>query len=251
MLVPYEIFFHWVYFTQNQHFLIKIQFIAMIATIVLSKVQYKKAGEDIDWSGAVYALQKLMNLDVHVEGYTALDLVGIRHNVTVSRPVVYLLATYGTKLPRWFLRTDWQADIQFRTMMKNHFSQEESFLHHEFRGGNYKIKISSPERAILEVIDGINDTSSFEDAANTLDGMLNLRGDMVLALLKNCQSLKVKRVFMFLVRHYSLPVADYLERKQEHIDLGKGILQLVKKGKYIREFNITVPESFVVGENPF
>lgn len=208
---------------------------------------FKKAGESIDWSGAVYALQSQLGLSIYPEAYTALQLHGISHHVQVGNaPVILLSGLPGNALPRWFLRADWGADISYRT--SGLFPDQTALTDQEFRG-NYRIKISSPERAVLEVVDRIRDSSGFEDAANIIESAIGLNPASLRDLLLSTPSFRLRRIFLFLAKHLNIPGRDILESAQ--IELGSGVVSVIQGGKYIKEFSITVPESFVREESLF
>lgn len=208
---------------------------------------YKKAGESVDWTGAIFALQRQLGLEIYPASYTALDLQGFRHHVSVSNPEIYLVGASKTALPRWFLKGDWQSKIHFRS--SGILPSQLGLVDKEFRG-NYQIKISSPEKAILEVMEEIIDENTFEDAANIANSLLSLQEDLIFELLSSCKSRRTKRLFLFLAKHSGLPVYQALRHRK--IDIGKGILQVVSGGKFIKEFGITVPSSFKdEGGNPF
>lgn len=216
--------------------------------IKLSNGCYKKPGEEIDWTGAVYALQRQLNLPIYPSGYTALDLHGIRHHLSVQkRKLIFLSGEPTIILPRWLLRTDFGSEISYKTA--HLFQKKPSYLEKEFRG-NYSIKVPSIEQAVFEILNEVNDASSFEDAANIMSGLLNLNTDNIRKLFSLCLSFKVKRLFVYLAKYYSLPVLNELNYKNK--DLGKGILQIVQDGKFDPEFKITVPNQFKQEkENPF
>jgi len=208
---------------------------------------FKKAGENIDWSGAVYALQSQLGLSIYPEAYTALQLHGISHHVQMKgRPGILLSGSPGSLLPRWFLRTDWGADISFRTT--GMFPDQPSMTELEFRG-NYKLKIPTRERAVLEVVDRIRDASGFEDAANVIESTTGLDPVVLRDLLRCTESFRLRRIFLFLTKYLNIPGQDILESGQ--IDLGSGVVSVVQGGKYVKEFGITVPDTFVREESVF
>ena len=73
-----------------------------------------------------------------------------------------------------------------------------------------------------------------------MEGLNNVRPDHVQTLLEQCQSVKVKRLFLYLAEkaeHSWLRTVDLSQ-----IDLGKGKRSLVKGGVFIDKYQITVPE---------
>jgi hypothetical protein len=62
--------------------------------------------------------------------------------------------------------------------------------------GSYSVTVSTPERAIMDVLYGVPDEESYEEAKLLMEGLTTLRPQVVQALLKQCASVKVKRLFM-------------------------------------------------------
>lgn len=75
--------------------------------------------------------------------------------------------------------------------------------------------------------------------------MSGLRPKVVQSLLENCNSVKVKRLFLFMAEKAGHAWLKYLNLGL--IDLGSGTRSLVKKGAYVQKYNITVPKE--LGEN--
>ena len=58
--------------------------------------------------------------------------------------------------------------------------------------------ISSPERAIIEMIYRIPSHYSFQETAEIFTSLTTLRPELIEKLLENCTSIKAKRIFLFL-----------------------------------------------------
>ena len=93
---------------------------------------------------------------------------------------------------------------------------------------------------VLSLVD--EDEASFLHASELFAGLTALRPKIATKLLANCRSLKVKRLFLFFSAHYHYPWSEKVDRSV--IDLGKGKRQIVRGGRYVREFRITIPERF-------
>ena len=105
--------------------------------------------------------------------------------------------------------------------------------------GSYAVTISTPERAIMEVMYGIPRDASFEEAALLMEGLTTLRPRMLQVLLEQCHSVKVKRLFMYLAEDCSHAWVKKLDVSK--VDFGKGKRMLVKGGRFNSKYNITVP----------
>jgi hypothetical protein len=73
-----------------------------------------------------------------------------------------------------------------------------------------------------------------------MEGLNNLSPKLVQSLLENCQSIKVKRLFLYMAEKAKHPWLTYLDITK--IDLGKGKRSIVKSGAFIEKYGITVPK---------
>ena len=73
-----------------------------------------------------------------------------------------------------------------------------------------------------------------------MEGLNNLRPNIVQQLLEECSSIKVKRLFLYMAEKAQHPWVRYVEMQK--IDLGKGNRSLVENGIYVSKYQITVPK---------
>lgn len=197
--------------------------------------------EEVDWTSALYALQEQLHLPIHAGGKTALQLKGYAHFLALSnRRQVFLFGSNLTKLPSWFQKHDWGSAIEY--LMTNLFPEKLKRGLTTYDLGSYSISISAPERAIMEVLYLVPQRQSFEEAGLLMEGLTTLRPQLVQELLGQCNSIKVKRLFLFLAEHYRHAWVDKLNLSR--VDLGTGKRLVVKKGCFERKYQITIPESF-------
>ncbi|MCK5547772.1 MAG: type IV toxin-antitoxin system AbiEi family antitoxin domain-containing protein, partial [Thermoplasmata archaeon] len=107
---------------------------------------------------------------------------------------------------------------------------------------SYSISISTPERAMMEVLYLVPQKQSFEDAGLLMEGMTTFRPRLVQELLELCNSIKVKRLFMFMATHYRHAWVSKLNLSK--VDFGTGKRLIVKGGRLDSRYQITIPESF-------
>ena len=100
--------------------------------------------------------------------------------------------------------------------------------------------MSSPERAILELMDELPRHESFHQVDMIMEGLVNLRPRRLQALLEDARSIKVKRLFFFFADRHHHKWLDYVDR--DKISLGSGKRMIFKGGKLDPEYKITVPE---------
>jgi hypothetical protein len=199
---------------------------------------YIRNGDNIAWQGGVYALQSQLGIDVHVSGKTALELAGYGHFMPVSDHAPYLYLFSGLKkqkLPPWFLNYDWKSAVVYK-QPKLFIENNLALTTHSFP--NFQIKISSPERAIMELLYLVPLEQGIDEASLILEGMMTLRSDVIQNLLEKCTSFKVKRLFLALSEEYLNPLFTDLDISK--INLGKGKINLIPGGSFNKKFNITL-----------
>ena len=206
----------------------------------IGKSAFIISGDKVDWTGGLYAIQQYACLQVHVGGRTALEMQGHAHFIPMQgRRVVWLFkpATEVRNLPQWLYDYfAWQVKISFRK--RKLFTDNELGLT-EKKFTTYSIKISSRERAMMEYLDLVPDIESYSQAIYLMEGLKTLRPDLITVLLKNCNSIKVKRLFMYLAEEENHPWLTRLDLSK--VDFGKGKRVIGKGGKYNAKYNLLVP----------
>lgn len=195
-----------------------------------------RTGEDVGYQGALYALQEQSGLNVHLGGRTALSLLGRAHYLDLNVKKIFLFCKSGSKLPTWFLDHDWGYKIE---QINTSFLPSDINLS-PVEQKTFSIKISNPERAILECLYLTPKIHSFLESYELMEGLNNLRPNHVQTLLEQCTSVKVKRLFLYMAEKANHNWFNYI--KTEKIDLGSGKRALLNDGVYIPKYNITVPK---------
>ena len=200
--------------------------------------------QNIDWTGGLYAIQKLKA--IHAAGKTALALHGYTHFLPLGRGApVTLFGNPDVKLPAWFLQYDWGVSIRYFTT--------KLFCQHWTLGltikdcSTYSITLSSPERAILELLYLIPQAESFEEAKLLMEGLTTLRPDVMQSLLKICDSVKVKRLFMLLAERCEHAWLEELDLSQ--LNFGKGKRVIGEGGHFNSKYQISVPDRQAIYES--
>lgn len=206
---------------------------------------YARAGDTVHWTGGLYAIQQQMRLPVHVGAKTALQMQGYAHFLPLRKePAATLFGAPGTRLPAWFRRHNWGLDLRYSTAKL--FSDATGLTHKEL--GTYAITISAPERAIMEVLHLVPAHQSFDEAGLLMEGLSTLRPRLVQALLEQCRSVKVKRMFMFLAEARNHAWVKRLDLSK--VDFGRGKRMIVKGGRFDPKYKITVPDAGIRSEEP-
>ena len=201
---------------------------------------YKLFSDFVEWQGALYAIQRQLKLSVHPGGKTSLELQGYAHYLTDKMRQVFLFGYRGEKLPGWFNNYNWQVTIQYTANQL--FPQNTAAGLTKYKYRDFEITISSPERAILEMLNHFPEYHSFDECYKIFENLTTLRPQLCQELLAKCQSIKVKRMFLFM--------ADYTGHSWfeniniQSITLGSGNRSLVNGGILNRKYQITVPKEY-------
>ena len=226
-----------------------------------------REGEGLRWQNVVISLQMVLECPVIVGGRTALELQGFAHYLSLTGPREVHL--YGdAPLPTWVGKLKLDTKFVFHNAKKlfrnepiasslgqgaNLKTQEHSSTD-SLGGGlarqtwgqwNWPLTMSSPERAVLELLDEVPERETFHQADMLMEGLRNLSPRRLQKLLVDSRSVKVKRLFLWFAERHSHAWLPKLDRKD--IDLGSGKRMLVRGGKLDPKFNITVPENLDAG----
>ena len=201
---------------------------------------YLRAGDSVEWSGGLYALQEQMMLPVHAGAKTALQMQGYAHFLPMGKGgAMSLFGSPGTRLPAWFRQYDWGLEVRYTTTKL--FVDDPNAALTKKELATYAITLSAPERAIMEVLYLVPAEVSFEEADLLMESLTTLRPRLVQPLLEQCHSVKVKRLFMFLAESHNHAWVRKLDLSK--VDFGKGKRMIVKGGRLDTKYSITVPDS--------
>lgn len=194
-----------------------------------------RKGDSVDEFGAVFSLQNYLKLPVHVGGLSALGLQGLSHYVRRGG-ALYIFNSINSNIPSWFRKSE---DLKFKIYNTN-FLPNNKFLEEIYYKDLFKIKISSPERAILEVLYLCPTKFDLVEAFHLIEGLTGLRPKILQELLENCNSIKVKRLACFLFEKVGYSWFELLDLSK--IDFGNGKRNIVDKGFYNKKYNIIMPK---------
>ncbi|WP_024771789.1 type IV toxin-antitoxin system AbiEi family antitoxin [Aquimarina macrocephali] len=192
--------------------------------------------DQVNYEGAIYALQKQANLTVHIGGKTALSYLGKSHYLDLSGTRVMLFGYKDEKLPAWFLKHQWDVKTEYHS--SSFLPAETGLVDLEFK--TFSMQISGAARAMLECLYLVPKKQQLLECYQIMEGLNNLRPKIVQTLLEECRSIKVKRLFLYLANKAGHQWVQYLNL--DNIDLGTGKRSIVKNGVYIHKYQITVPK---------
>lgn len=222
---------------------VKTETLLLLATGVYS--QYSRS---LSWEGVIASMQRMEREDteivppVVVGGLSAIALSGLPQYLSLgSTPSIHLYAQ--GKLPSWLARLSLPVEFEGHRTIKlwpESLLKDTAFIkEHKWEAELPPVYFSCPEKAMLELLMDLPDAVTFEHANELMQGMVNLSPRKLGALLKACNSVKVKRLFFWLAKRQNyrwfskLNVTDY--------DLGSGKRVVAKGGKLDTNYLSTVP----------
>ena len=203
------------------------------------------------WAIPLLSLQWIMKYDTYLGGESALNLAGHVHYLNLGdAPRVHF---YGPT-PSWLKRLPIQEHIVLhRDRLFGgdltgvvHAGQNAQGAGHLVNVWQWSIRASSPERAILEALDGLPNHASFDNLDKIFEGLAILRPKQLMLLLMRCRSVKVRRLFFVFSDRHRHPWRKHLDASK--IDFGSGPRALLEGGKIHPTYRIYVPKTFVDGE---
>ena len=210
---------------------------------------------ETDWQLSLLSIQWIMEHDVHLGSLSALGFHGLAHYLPLGGgEPIYL---YG-EVPSWLARLPGKTRfvVRSRVLFGDDLTGVEN-AEHRFESApgaeaghgptvspwRWPLKVSSPERAILEALDALPAHATFDNLDMIFQGLANLRPRRLMALLRACRSIKVKRLFFVFADRHAHAWRKHLDKSA--IDLGSGPRALAKGGKLHPVYRIYVPEALL------
>jgi Transcriptional regulator, AbiEi antitoxin, Type IV TA system/Transcriptional regulator, AbiEi antitoxin N-terminal domain len=246
------------YSTQLQHLYVNSGWLEQPARSV-----FRRPRGALSWQQVVISLQTILNYSpLVVGGRTALELQGYAHYLVQSTTAVHL---YGPKAPpSWVQKLPLPVEFVYHNdgrlfahavgagedrtanwnvgtgeAVNGKSSQDSNVTQVTWGQWDWPLRLSSPERAIFELLDEIPKHETFEQVDALFSGLTNLRPRHLQRLLAECTSVKVKRLFFFFADRHKHAWLKHLDK--DSVDLGSGKRMLVKGGVLDRAYQITVP----------
>ncbi len=222
---------------------------------------YCRMRGSLSWQQVVISLQALLECPVLVGGRTALEAQGYAHYLTRDLKEVHL---YGPKAPpRWLYKLPLGVRFFYHNDRKLFRGEplakgltrlegakdksakpempRDSWTIQTWGQWDWPLALSTPERAILELLDELPKRESFHQVHMLMQNLSNLSPRRLQKLLAGCRSVKVKRLFFFFADQHHHAWLKRLDKSA--IDFGEGKRMLVKGGKFDKTYQITVPEN--------
>ena len=234
----------------------------------LHKPGFEATAAPLRWQHVVISLQLVLERPIVVGGRTALELDGFGHYTSSAGPREIHL--YGDEsAPGWLGKLPTKPPFVFhnarklfrtepisrglegiKSVMASDVPSHPATIHGSltwmyFGDGDWPIVLSTRERAILELLDELPDKETFHQADVLMEGLVNLSPRRMSRCLRECRSVKVKRLFLWLAERHRHAWLERLDRTG--IDLGRGKRMLVRGGRLDPTYQITVPEDLDAG----
>lgn len=194
---------------------------------------------EASWQTVLLSLQWIMKYDIYLGGESVLDLSGYTHYYNFGNPP--RVHFYGSA-PSWLKRLPMQKGMLLHPSTL--FKENQDNLGEISQGmWQWPIRASSPERAILEALDELPNHASFSNLDKIFEGLTTLRPNQLMTLLKDCRSIKVRRLFFVFADRHQHSWRKHLDTSR--IDFGSGPRALVKGGKIHPEYRISVPKDLM------
>ncbi len=195
-----------------------------------------RTNDKVGYEGAIYALQQQGNLSIHAGGRTALSILGKAHYLELKTSKIVLYGGGNERLPAWFKKYDWGAKVEYYET--NFLPKDLGLTDVEVK--NFSIKVSGAARALMECLYLAPQKQDLMECYELMEGLNNLPPRQIQTLLEKCQSIKVKRLFLYMAEKAKHSWVKYLDIAK--IDLGKGKRSIVKNGAFVDKYGITVPK---------
>jgi hypothetical protein len=177
---------------------------------------YAFPGDEVTLHGATVHLQAGVQ-DLHVGGRSALNLQGVRQNLAAHDRLV-LWGTDRFALPQWFQRR-FAAVYRQRSLFAWSSEPLQAGSLSTPPGATRGLRVSVPERAVLEMLYDVGVRQDLEEAHNVFESLRGLRREVVGDLLACCTSVKTVRLFLTWARETAIVDVEML-RKTFNLPVG-------------------------------
>jgi hypothetical protein len=175
----------------------------------LARGVFSRSNDTLALHPSLVLLQRRID-GLHVGGKSALDWYGVRQYLS-QQPRLHLYGWAAARLPDWFTER-FPAEYHRKRL----FDERPNALLHAgaFEQRSSAPKVSSPERALLEMLSDVGVRQPLVEARELAESTYSLRADVLRELLQHCTSVKTVRLCLQLGRELSLPWAAKLDPAQ-------------------------------------
>ena len=196
-----------------------------------------KSGDSFVLSGAITALQKQENHNIHIGGRSALELLGLAHYLQMNSAEITLFVENKSMLPLWFTNNQW--DWKTKIYSVSLFKDSEPGLT-DYQDGELTMKISNATGAMMECLSLCPNQFPLTEAYELMEGLATLRPEQIQTLLEQCKSVKVKRLFLYFAERIGHKWFKYINTGV--VDLGSGVRSLFQEGAFVSKYQLILPK---------
>jgi hypothetical protein len=171
----------------------------------LARGVFSRANDVLALHPSLVLLQRRIE-GLHVGGKSALDWYGVRQYLS-QQPLLHLYGWDAGRLPDWFTQR-FPAEYHRKRLFDEQPGAQLHVAPFEQRSG--APMVSSPERALLEVLSDVGVRQPLQEARELAESSYSLRADVLRELLKRCTNVKTVRLCLQFGRELSLPWAAKL-----------------------------------------
>ena len=171
----------------------------------------------------------------HIAAHSALEFSGFNHYIPMGKPLLMIGHPKQEPVPAWMLTGDFDRSLKFfstETFSKPQLAQISPDYPH--------LQASVPEQAFLECLLLAPKQYVYMDLYYIMEQLTTLRPDILQMMLENTDSLKVKRMFLYMAEKAGHEWFNSLDVGK--IELGTAKHKLVDNGVYVAKYKITVPK---------
>jgi len=215
--------------------------------VALTTGVYSRPELPVSWQGLVASLPRLESRPILIGGISALRLQGFAQylNLGASESVVL---TSNSACPAWLERSfsalqtrlTWQSG---RRLWTQGWPTRPAVRMVPWQDRGMVLPSSAPEQAFLELLGTAPEGVGLEHAEEMLQSLTQLSPNLLDSLLRECRSIKVKRLFFWLADRQNHVWRRRLDPSA--YDLGSGNRVLAKGGRLDPVYHITVPQEML------
>ncbi|MDP3247955.1 MAG: type IV toxin-antitoxin system AbiEi family antitoxin domain-containing protein [Polaromonas sp.] len=177
---------------------------------------YILSGDQLEQKASLALLARSIP-GLHVGGKTALEWRGVRHNLS-ARPTLSLWGDAPQKLPAWFSEA-FPAVYQAAHIFSGGMPADLGVS--ALPGGHSQVLVSTPERAMLELLSDVGKRQGLEEATHLLDGLRSPRLNVLEQLFAHLERIKVARLAQTLSEELDLPWKDIARHHSDRLGGGQ------------------------------
>jgi len=205
-------------------------------TSIAPGVMYR-TGDKPTLFSALSCFNTQLNKKFYIGALSALEIRGFAHYVPLGRQQIMVYCPRGEWFPQWFSKYDWGVDI-----VKKYSELNETGIA-TINENRFDVAVATPERAFLECLSLAPKYYYLIDLYYIMEMLSSLRPDLLQNLLEECNSAKVKRLFLYMAEKAGHTWLEDLDLSK--INLGTGKRAIVKNGIYNSKYQITLPGDLV------